>query len=53
MLIMMMNLVSRRVNMKDILHWMLSMDELAVVAESKWEMQEVLGSGRRHFGSIG
>ena len=32
---------------------MLYTDDLAVVVESMWEMQEVLGSGRRHLGSMG
>ena len=47
MFIMMMELVSRKVNMRGILGGMYA-DDLAVVVENRQEMQEVLGSKRRH-----
>ena len=37
-------------NMKGILGRMLYADDLAVVAENGWEMQEVLGEWKKPFG---
>ena len=54
MFIMVMELVSRRVNLKGILGKILYVADVAVVVESKCEMQEVLGEwkGRRHSGNM-
>ena len=50
MFIMVMELVSRKVNMRGILWRMFYADDLAVVVESRWKYGE---NGRRHLGSMG
>ena len=46
-------LVSRKVNMRGIRGRMLQAYNLAVVVESRWEMQEVLGEWKETFGKHG
>ena len=50
MFIMVMELVSRKVNMKGSMGRMLYVDDLAVVYESAQESQEVLGEWKDTFG---
>ena len=47
---MMMKLVSRKVSLRGSMGRMLSADDLAVVVESGWEMQKVLGEWKEAFG---
>ena len=49
MFIMVMELVSRKVSLRRILGRMLCLDNLAVVVESAWEMQEVLWEWKEAF----
>ena len=53
LVIMVMELVSRKVNRRGSMGKMLHADDLVVVVQSRREMQEVLWSGRRHLGSMG
>ena len=53
MFIMVMELISRKVNMRGILGRMLYSDDQAVTVESRWETQEVLGEWKEAFGKHG
>ena len=53
MFIMLMKLVSRKVNTRGILGRMLYADDLAFVVKGRWEMQEVLGEWKEAFGKHG
>ena len=49
MFIMVMQLVSRKVSLRGSMGRMLYVDDLVVVVESGWEMQEVLGECKEAF----
>ena len=51
--IMVMELVSRKMSFRGRMGRMLYVDDLAVVVESEWEMQEVLGEWKETFGNHG
>ena len=53
MFIMVMELVSRKVSLRGGLGRMLYVDDLAVVVESGWEMQDVLAEWKEAFGKHG
>ena len=53
MSIMVMELVSRKVSLRGSMRRMFYMDDLAIVVESGWEMQEVLQEWKEAFGKHG
>ena len=53
MFIMVMELVNRKESLRGSMQKMLYADDLAVVVESGWEMQEVLGEWKEAFGKHG
>ena len=48
LVIMVMEIISRKISMKDILRKMMYADDLAIIAESKQELQEVLEERKKH-----